>query len=94
MIREGLWAKLETLFGNFGWDVVILRHGSLQEAAFGEPGGHRLKAWIEACPNQLYSALTFQGRRGLAGAAARRDRRPGRQHPSDRAPQRRRARAA
>lgn len=67
VIREGLWAKLETLFSNFGWDVVVLRHGSLQEAAFAEPGGHRLRAWIEACPNQLYSALTFQG-----GAAWRR----------------------
>lgn len=67
VIREGLWAKLETLFRNFGWDVVVLRHGGLQEAAFAEPGGHRLRAWIEACPNQLYSALTFQG-----GAAWRR----------------------
>ena len=67
VIREGLWAKLETLFANFGWDVVVLRHGRLQEAAFAEPGGHRLRQWIEACPNQLYSALTFQG-----GAAWRR----------------------
>ncbi len=61
VIREGLWAKLETLFANFGWDVVVLRHGRLQEAAFAEPGGERLRDWIEACPNQLYSALTFQG---------------------------------
>ncbi len=61
VIREGLWARLETMFRNFGWDVVILRHGVLQQAAFAEPGGERLRAWIEACPNQLYSALTFQG---------------------------------
>ena len=61
VIREGLWAKFESMFRNFGWDVVVLRHGRLQEAAFVEPGGDRLKAWIEACPNQLYSALTFQG---------------------------------
>lgn len=67
VIREGLWAKLETLFANFGWDVVVLRHGRLQEAAFAEPGGARLREWIERCPNQLYSALTFQG-----GAAWRR----------------------
>lgn len=45
----------------------MLRHGTLQEAAFREPGGERLRAWIEACPNQLYSALTFGG-----GAAWRR----------------------
>ncbi len=61
VIREGLWSKFESMFRNFGWDVVVLRHGRLQEAAFAEPGGSKLKDWIEACPNQLYSALTFQG---------------------------------
>lgn len=61
VVREGLWAKFETMFRNFGWDVVVLRHGKLQQAAFAEPGGERLRQWIEACPNQLYSALTFQG---------------------------------
>ena len=61
VVREGLWARFEAMFRNFGWDVVVLRHGSLQEAAFGEPGGEQLRAWIEACPNQLYSALTFAG---------------------------------
>ena len=61
VIREGLWRKFEQILMNFGWDVVILRHGSLQEAAFAEPGGERLREWIERCPNQLYAALTFQG---------------------------------
>jgi pyruvate dehydrogenase E1 component len=61
VVREGLWKKFESMFRNFGWDVVVLRHGSLQQAAFAEPGGARLRAWIEACPNQLYSALTFGG---------------------------------
>ncbi len=61
VVREGLWQRFETIFRNFGWDVVILRHGRLQEAAFAEPGGEALRRWIEACPNQLYSALTFQG---------------------------------
>jgi len=60
-VREGLWEKFEANFRNFGWDVVVLRHGRLQQAAFAEPGGERLRAWIEACPNQLYSALTFGG---------------------------------
>lgn len=61
VIREGLWQKLEAMFKSFGWDVVILRHGKLQEAAFAEPGGETLRKWIEDCPNQLYSALTYQG---------------------------------
>jgi pyruvate dehydrogenase E1 component len=61
VIREGLWERYETMFRNFGWDVVILKYGSLQEAAFREPGGEKLRQWIDACPNQLYSALVFQG---------------------------------
>jgi pyruvate dehydrogenase E1 component len=60
VIREGLWSKFELMFRNLGWDVMIVRHGALQQAAFAEPGGEALRAWIEACPNQLYSALTFQ----------------------------------
>ncbi|MDW6023308.1 transketolase [Mesorhizobium sp. BAC0120] len=59
--REGLWARFEAIFRNFGWDVVVIKHGKLQQAAFSEPGGEKLREWIDACPNQLYSALTFQG---------------------------------
>jgi pyruvate dehydrogenase E1 component len=61
VVREGLWQKFEQMFANFGWDVVIVKHGKLQEAAFREPGGEALRGWIDRCPNQLYSALTFQG---------------------------------
>jgi pyruvate dehydrogenase E1 component len=61
VIREGLYARFEALFRAFGWDVVILKHGVLMEEAFREPGGERLREWIDTCPNQLYSALTFQG---------------------------------
>jgi pyruvate dehydrogenase E1 component len=61
VVREGLWARFESLFRDFGWNVVILKYGSLLQAAFGEPGGERLRAWIDNCPNQLYSALVFQG---------------------------------
>src|SRR6266699_2773919 len=61
VIREGLWARYEALFRDFGWDVVILKYGSLLEQAFTEPGGEQLRQWIDKCPNQLYSALVFQG---------------------------------
>ena len=61
VIREGLWARYEALFRDFGWEVVILKYGSLLQAAFREPGGERLRQWIDSCPNQLYSALVFQG---------------------------------
>ena len=61
VVREGLWARFEALFRAFGWDVVILKYGHLLEAAFAEPGGDLLRRWIDSCPNQLYSALVFQG---------------------------------
>ncbi len=61
VVREGLWEHYQQLFQNFGWDVVIVKYGSLQRAAFEEPGGDKLKAWIDTCPNQLYSALVFAG---------------------------------
>ncbi|HMJ44918.1 MAG TPA: transketolase, partial [Pseudolabrys sp.] len=61
VVREGLWERYEQLFKNFGWDVVIIKYGTLQQAAFKEPGGDKLKAWIDNCPNQLYSALVFAG---------------------------------
>ncbi|MBI1204255.1 MAG: transketolase [Rhodopseudomonas sp.] len=61
VVREGLWERYEQLFKNFGWDVVIVKYGSLQQAAFQELGGDKLKAWIDTCPNQLYSALVFAG---------------------------------
>src|SRR6201996_7206524 len=61
VVREGLWEKFETMFRNFGWDVVIVKYGSLMRAAFAEPGGEALRRWIDACPNQRYAALCFQG---------------------------------
>jgi pyruvate dehydrogenase E1 component len=60
-VREGLWERYEQLFKNFGWDVVILKYGSLQHTAFKEPGGEKLRQWIDNCPNPLYSALVFAG---------------------------------
>ncbi|MEI6535398.1 MAG: hypothetical protein WCN98_08675, partial [Verrucomicrobiaceae bacterium] len=61
VVREGLWERIEAIFTAFGWRVVRLKYGRLQRAAFEEPGGMVLKEWIDACPNALYSALTFQG---------------------------------
>src|SRR6202000_1671834 len=61
VVREGLWEKFESMFRNFGWDVVIVKYGTLMQAAFAEPGGEALKRWIDSCPNQMYAALCFQG---------------------------------
>ncbi|WP_417310960.1 transketolase-like TK C-terminal-containing protein [Devosia sp.] len=61
VVREGLYQRIEAVFTAFGWRVVTLKYGALQRAAFAEPGGDRLKDWIDACPNDLYSALMFRG---------------------------------
>jgi pyruvate dehydrogenase E1 component len=61
VVREGLWEKFESMFRNFGWDVVIVKYGHLMQAAFAEPGGEALRRWIDACPNAMYAALCFQG---------------------------------
>ena len=47
VIREGLYARFESLFRAFGWEVVTLKYGSLLEAAFREPGGESLREWID-----------------------------------------------
>ena len=61
IVREGLYDRIDAIFRSFGWDVVVLKYGLLQQAAFAEPGGAALKSWIDACPNQLYAALSYQG---------------------------------
>ena len=61
IVREGLFERVEKIFDAFGWDVVRIKYGALQRAAFAEPGGDKLRDWIDACPNQQYSALTFMG---------------------------------
>lgn len=61
VVSEGLWERIIGVFTSFGWDVVKIKYGILQEAAFQKPGGEQLKDWIDACPNQLYCALTYQG---------------------------------
>ncbi|WP_296423728.1 1-deoxy-D-xylulose-5-phosphate synthase N-terminal domain-containing protein [Yoonia sp.] len=61
VVHEGLFQRVEKIFDAFGWDVVRVKYGHLQRAAFDEPGGDKLRQWIDDCPNQLYAALTFMG---------------------------------
>ncbi|MDO8359982.1 MAG: transketolase, partial [Devosia sp.] len=61
VVREGLYDRIEAVFSAFNWNVVTLKYGALQRRAFAEPGGERLRAWIDACPNAVYSALMFRG---------------------------------
>jgi pyruvate dehydrogenase E1 component len=61
VVREGLYDRIEAIFKAFEWNVVTIKYGVKQRRAFAEPSGDRLRSWIDACPNDLYSALMFRG---------------------------------
>lgn len=58
---DRMFSRYEDIFRAAGWQVVILKYGKEQQAAFAKPGGPALKNWIDHCPNSLYSALTYKG---------------------------------
>ena len=61
VVHEGLAERLSSVFEAFGWNLIVLKYGKLQKEAFQESGGNALKKWIDDCPNQLYSALVYEG---------------------------------
>ena len=64
VVSDRLFGRIDALFEMVGWRVVTLKYGRLLEAAFARPGGDNLRAWIDACPNSLYSALVYKGGAG------------------------------
>ncbi len=61
VINDFLFQKIKSFFETVGWNVVNLKYGKLQESVFLGPAGKVLREWIDSCPNDLYSALTFKG---------------------------------
>jgi pyruvate dehydrogenase E1 component len=61
VVNDHLFGRIRDFFGSVGWTVVDLKYGKRLQAAFGGPAGEALKQWIDDCPNQHYSALTFMG---------------------------------
>ena len=61
VVPERLFKKIEDFFSAVGWRVVTLKYGKLLQAAFARPDGEALRQWIDDCPNDLYSAITFKG---------------------------------
>ena len=61
VVNDALFQRIREFFVNVGWEVVSLKYGRQLSAAFEGPAGEALKKWIDDCPNQLYSALTFKG---------------------------------
>ena len=58
---ERMFCRFDEIFASCGWRVATLKYGKLMEAAFAEPGGTELKAWIDDAGNADYAALTYQG---------------------------------
>ncbi|MEM8798577.1 MAG: transketolase [Pseudomonadota bacterium] len=61
VVSDDLINKVSGLFDAVGWNVIPLKYGKRLEAARHGPAGEALIDWIDNCPNQLYSALTFKG---------------------------------
>jgi pyruvate dehydrogenase E1 component len=58
---DRMFTRFDEMFRACSWDVVTLKYGRALERALAEPGGAGLSGWIDACPNDLYAALSFQG---------------------------------
>jgi pyruvate dehydrogenase E1 component len=65
VVSDRLFQKIQSFFATVGWNVVTLKYGKRHDAALAAPGGTALKDWIDNCPNDLYSALTFEGGAGF-----------------------------
>ncbi|MCP5366667.1 MAG: transketolase [Hyphomicrobiales bacterium] len=61
VVTEDLKERIRGVFDTMGWQVVTVKYGAALRAAFERPGGAALKDWIDTCPNQLYSAMCFEG---------------------------------
>ncbi|WP_327787420.1 transketolase [Marinimicrococcus flavescens] len=61
VVPEQLFEKIESFFSAVGWRVVTVKYGKKLQRAFARAGGEALREWIDACPNDLYAALTFKG---------------------------------
>ncbi len=55
------FVRIGDLFETMGWRVVTLKYGTLLRAVAKRSGGTSVLEWIDRCPNDLYSALTFKG---------------------------------
>jgi len=61
VVNEHLFRVIGRMFRSVGWNVITVKYGRKQMDAFKKPGGRLLKKFINECPNDVYSALAFQG---------------------------------
>jgi pyruvate dehydrogenase E1 component len=58
---DRMFARYDEIFRAAGWKVHTLKYSKRQREVFKRTGGAALQAWLDACPNDLHSALTYQG---------------------------------
>lgn len=61
VVDDALFERISGVFDSLGWKVSPLKYGKKLLAAQNGPAGEAILNWIDLCPNQLYSALTYQG---------------------------------
>ena len=59
ILDDQLNQRIEGVFRTLDWDVHVLKYGQRLQEAFARPGGAALKKWLDACPNDVYSALVY-----------------------------------
>ena len=94
VVREGLWEKFESMFRNFGWDVVIVKYGTADAGGVRRTRRRGAEALDRRLSERDVCGAVLPGRGGVPQASARRDRRSGRGVATDRAAQRRRVAGA
>ncbi len=61
VVDDALFERISGVFDSLGWKVSSLKYGRKLLKAQDGPAGEAILNWIDNCPNQLYSALTYQG---------------------------------
>ena len=61
VVTDRVFTRLDGIFKSMDWNVQTIKYGKMLQSAATQSGGVALIDWIDACPNQLYSALTFKG---------------------------------
>ncbi len=53
IVREGLFDRVEKIFDAFGWQVVRVKYGVLQRAAFAEPAATSCASGSTIAPTRI-----------------------------------------
>ena len=61
VVADELHLKIDELFASMGWRVITLKYGKKLQSLSKLNGGNKILNWIDSCPNDLYSALSFLG---------------------------------